>query len=102
MFEIIKNMFRRKLRTSLTVFGIGIGIFALVVMGAMAEKIQLLVDGGVKYYKDKVIVNPAGTGFVGLPLSISKKKDIESIEGVKFVSPVVYTTLKKDLDTVNF
>ena len=37
MFEIVKNMFRRKARTFLTIGGIAIGIFAFTVMGSMAE-----------------------------------------------------------------
>lgn len=102
MIEILKNMFRRKLRTLLTVFGIGIGIFALVVMGAMAEKIQLLVDGGVKYYKDKVIVTSKGSFYGNAPLEIEKIKEIEKVDGVAIASANVSTTLKKELDAVNF
>jgi putative ABC transport system permease protein len=102
MIEIIKNMLRRKGRTLLTVFGIGIGILALVVMGAIAEKLNLLVDGGVRYYADKVQVTGAGTSFMAVPLQMSKKDEIAKIDGVKYVAPMVYTTLKKDLDSVNF
>src|SRR5665648_1182413 len=46
----LRNVFRRRLRAFLTIFGITIGVFALVVMGGMAEKINLLVDGGVRFY----------------------------------------------------
>lgn len=34
----IRSVFRRKLRATLTIFGIGIGVLALVVMGSVAEK----------------------------------------------------------------
>ena len=57
----LRNVFRRKLRVLLTIFGITIGVLALVVMGSMAEKINLLVSGGTKYYSDKVTVQAAGT-----------------------------------------
>jgi NarL family two-component system response regulator LiaR len=43
--NMLQNIFRRRLRAFLTIFGITIGVFALVVMGSMAEKINLLVDG---------------------------------------------------------
>ena len=43
MIDILRNMTRRKVRTGLTVLGIVIGVFALTVMGAMAEKMNLLV-----------------------------------------------------------
>ena len=59
---IVRNVFRRKTRAFLTIFGITIGVLALVVMGAMAEKLNLLVDGGIRYYGDKVTVVDAGTG----------------------------------------
>ena len=42
----LRNLTRRKLRTSLTVIGIAVGIWALVVMAAMATKLSALVEGG--------------------------------------------------------
>ena len=57
--RIFRNVFRRKMRAFLTIFGITIGVFALVVMGSMAEKINLLIDGGTRYYSDKVIIADA-------------------------------------------
>ena len=56
--RLLRNVFRRKLRAFLTIFGITIGVFALVVMGGIAEKLNLLVEGGVRYYADKVIARP--------------------------------------------
>lgn len=102
MLEIIKNMFRRKMRTLLTVFGITIGILALVVMGSIAEKLNVLVDGGVKYYKDKVTVSTEGGNFVLSPMQLSKKSEIEKVEGVKAVFGETYSTLEKNLEAVNF
>ena len=79
----IRNVFRRKGRAFLTIFGITIGVFALVVMGAMAEKLNLMVDGGISYYGDKVTVTDAGaSGPFGGPLSLSKVGEIEKLDGV--------------------
>ena len=78
---MFRNIFRRKLRAFLTIFGITIGVFALVVMGSMAEKINLLVDGGIRYYSDKVIVTDASTamsGFSDTPIAVSRIGEIES------------------------
>jgi putative ABC transport system permease protein len=102
MLEILKNMFRRKMRTLLTVFGITIGILALVVMGSIAEKLNVLVDGGVRYYKDKVTVSTEGGNFVLSPMQLSKKSEIEKVEGVKAVFGETYSTLEKSLDSVSF
>jgi putative ABC transport system permease protein len=102
MFEILKNMFRRKGRTLLTVFGIAIGILALVVMGGIAEKLNRLVDGGTKYYKDKVVVSTEGGTFSITPISIKKKSELEKVPGVKAVFGQTYVTLSKDLGAVSF
>ena len=59
--RMFRNVFRRKMRAFLTIFGITIGVFALVVMGSMAEKINLLIDGGTRYYSDKVVIADAST-----------------------------------------
>lgn len=101
MKEALKNMFRRKTRTLLTIFGITIGIYAFTVMGSMAEKINLLVSGGTDYYADKVIVSQ-GESLYGMgPLNISKKAEIEKVDGVAAVSATIYTTLEESMDAIN-
>ena len=90
-------MFRRKARAFLTIFGIAIGVFALVVMGAMAEKINVLVDGGVRYYADKVIVSDASAGgmYGNTPMQLSKLSEIEKVPGVARASAQIYVPLEK-------
>jgi putative ABC transport system permease protein len=95
-------MWRRKTRTILTIFGIAVGILALVVMGAMAEKLNLLVDGGTDYYKDKVTVSAKGNSFSITPMPLSKIEEIKKISGVKAVFGEAYATLNKDLSAVSF
>ncbi len=87
---ILRNLMRRKLRTVLTVGGIVIGVFALTVMGAMSEKLSLLVKGGEDYYGSKVIVVDSQSSLFmgGAPLTIDKKAEIEKVEGVIYASPV--------------
>jgi putative ABC transport system permease protein len=86
----LRNVFRRKLRVLLTVFGITIGVLALVVMGSMAEKMNMLVSGGTKYYSDKVTVQPAGAAlFANSPLSLGKRDAIKAVPGVAEVSAEV-------------
>ncbi len=84
---IVRSVFRRKARAFLTIFGITIGVLALVVMGAMAEKLNLLVDGGLRYYGDKVIVTDSGAaGMFGGAMSIARVKDVEKVDGVRRAS----------------
>jgi putative ABC transport system permease protein len=86
--RILRNVFRRKLRAFLTISGIVIGVFALVVMGSMAEKINLLVEGGSKWYGDKVTVTDASSAnpFASTPVSVEKIPEIEKVEGVAAAS----------------
>lgn len=88
---IIRNILRRKTRAILTIGGIVIGVFALTVMGAMSEKLSLLVKGGVDYYSTKVtVVDGTSNAFgVGIPISLDKIAEIAKVEGVKYVSPSV-------------
>ena len=86
--RIVRDVFRRKGRSFLTIFGITIGVVALVVMGAMGEKITKMVDGGVDYYSDKVtVVDASSEGNFGVSiLSPDKADEIRGIEGVAGVS----------------
>ena len=94
--QVLRNVFRRKLRVFLTISGITIGVLALVVMGSMAEKINLLVSGGTRYYSDKVTVAAEGSGsmYSTGPLSLSKLQDIKNVPGVAEVSGSVGTLLE--------
>ncbi len=101
--RLLRNVFRRKLRAFLTIFGITIGVFALVVMGGIAEKLNLLVDGGVRYYADKVVVSSEGStmGLNSTPLQMQKLRDILHVPGVKAAFPSVSLMLNEELDAVN-
>ena len=59
---LLRDLGRRKLRTTLTILGITIGIWALVVFGSMSNKINAIVDGGSTFYEDKVTVMANGSG----------------------------------------
>jgi putative ABC transport system permease protein len=95
--RILRNVFRRKLRVLLTIFGITIGVLALVVMGSMAEKINMLVSGGTAYFSDKVTVQAEGTSlFSSSPLSLSKYDAIKAVPGVADVSANLGTLLNPE------
>jgi putative ABC transport system permease protein len=92
--QILRNVFKRKLRVILTISGITIGVFALVMMGSMAEKINLLVSGGTRYYSDKVIVQAEGSNMFSMgAIFYDQLDDIKSVPGVAEVSGEVYTLL---------
>lgn len=86
MLEILRNMWRRKLRTGLTIFGIVIGIFALTVMGSMAEETNAMISGAIKFFTGQITVTgKSGFGIGGQLIpkdSIDKLAKIKGVEGV--------------------
>ncbi len=101
--RVFRNIFRRKARAVLTIFGITIGVLALIVMGSVAEKLQLLVDGGAQYYADKVIVTDGSTyaGFGMSPISTEVLEDAEKIEGIERGSITLNFLLEDDVQTIS-
>jgi putative ABC transport system permease protein len=88
--RLVRDLARRKLRSTLTITGIAIGIMALVVFGSMANKMNALINGGSKYYADKDIVS-IGSMFSGSfqPLSLSDVDKIQKVDGVAAASPSI-------------
>ena len=88
----VRNLGRRKVRTTLTVLGITIGIWALVVFGSMANKISALVEGGSSYYADKLsLSDTSGSqgGFSATPMSLATADLVRKVDGVDAVAPAV-------------
>jgi putative ABC transport system permease protein len=82
--RLLRELSRRKLRTTLTILGITIGIWALVVFSSMANKINALVEGGSEYYADKIIVTD-GSAFGAAPMSLAAAGTIRDLDGVAAV-----------------
>lgn len=79
MFDIIlKNFSQRKLRTGLTIFGIALGIFAVMVMGGMSEHFSMTVERSISLTADKIRVLP-DVGLFGASLNASKANEVKRI-----------------------
>src|SRR4249919_997355 len=88
----LRNLARRPVRTTLTVIGITIGIWALVVFGSMANKINALVSGGSTYYAGKITLSDqSGSvgGFATTPMSLATVDLDRAVDGVDVVAPAV-------------
>ena len=87
MFKyVLRNMWRRKARTFLTVFGIVVGIFALTVLGALSARLNQQVKGAETWFTSKITVVPGGSSLFGGSdgyLELSKVDEIEAVPGVK-------------------
>ncbi len=78
---IIRNFTQRKMRTGLTVFGIALGIFAIMVMGGMSEYFSRHADRGLDLMSDKIYIVPE-SGFFGGGLVDSMVSKVRHIPGV--------------------
>jgi putative ABC transport system permease protein len=101
--EILRNLWRRKLRNILTISGIAIGIMAFSTMGAMAEKNNKLIDGGVKYFSDHVSVGDSTSGgFGGGLIGVDKIAKVAAVDGVAAAFPSAGAPAKADQSGFNF
>ncbi|MBU4340167.1 MAG: ABC transporter permease [Euryarchaeota archaeon] len=82
MFDlIIRNFSQRKLRTGLTVFGIALGIFAVIVMGGMSEHFNMTFERSISLTADKIRVLPE-VGLFGASLNESIAGEVKRVPGV--------------------
>lgn len=98
--KLARNLARRKLRTALTVSGITVGIWALVVFGALATKIDLLVSGAHDYFGNKVIVSSASGGGGMFPLPIALVGAARQVDGVDVAYGEINTMVDHDAKQV--
>ncbi len=94
--RLLRELSRRKLRTTLTISGITIGIWALVVFSSMANQINGLVGLGTEFYADKIIVTD-GEAFGTSPMRLSDGDAIAALDGVAAVDPRVELFWETDL-----
>lgn len=97
MREILRNMWRRKLRSLLTILGIAVGIFAFTVMGSMALRLNKMIAGGKSYITGQITIMPKGSSFGagGSVLPIDTINKIAKVEGVEAVTASVELMLEE-------
>lgn len=106
MKEALRNIWRRKARSALTIFGVAIGIFALVTIGSLANSLNSQVQSFLDYYTSRVIVTAAAGGSAGnagflaqgaqVPVSLGDR--LKLIDGVDRAYPTI--TLAVDQDQI--
>jgi len=93
--RLLRELSRRKLRTTLTIVGITIGIWALVVFSSMANQINGLVGMGTEFYADKITVTD-GVAFGTSPMRLTDADTIAEVDGVAAVDPRVEVFWESD------
>jgi putative ABC transport system permease protein len=96
MREVICNLWRRRMRSSLTVVGIAIGIIAFSVLGSLAERMNAMIAGSTRFFSEHIAVLPKGfsTGF-GF-LAQTTLDAIKSVKGVGAVQANVILLMEED------
>ena len=96
MFDlIIRNIMNRKIRSALTICGIALGIFAVIVMGAMSENFHQTFERSISVTSDKIRVF-AESGVFGGGLTNDKVSDVLRVAGVKDAYGLLMTTFDED------
>jgi putative ABC transport system permease protein len=90
----IKNILRVKTRTGLTIFGIVIGITAIVALGSISEGIKARINEQLEFLGGTIMVSSKGSGslmmgFMGSEISKNRVEELESIPNVKEVIPII-------------
>lgn len=88
---ILRNMWRRKARTFLTVFGIVVGIFALTVLGGLSARLTQQVQGARSWFTNSISVVPSGGSLFGGGgdkfFDLGVVKEVREVTGVKDAVP---------------
>ena len=90
----LRDLARRKLRHGLTAAGIAIGVAALVLLGALSEKVSRLMLGGRLFASGQISVSGSGSRAVGDVqhgglISGEQLRALEKVAGVRAVAPII-------------
>jgi putative ABC transport system permease protein len=96
---ILRNMWRRKARTFLTVFGIVVGIFALTVLGGLSARLTQQVKGARSWFTNSISVVPSGGslfgGGEGSFFDLGTVDKVLAVPGVKDAVPGIGVTINQ-------
>jgi putative ABC transport system permease protein len=87
--EVGRNLRRRRLRSFLTLSGIALGAFALMVMGSLAENFNSQIGSLREFLAGQVMVRPKGSTVFWSSgnLPVTMVAELEQIEGVDVAVP---------------
>ena len=78
----LKNLFRRRVRTLLTIMGIGLGIGAVVALLGLAWGLQSSWQEGLKARKTDLVIRRAGGGLVAQPFDLAAAESVRQAPGI--------------------
>jgi len=99
--KIVRNLYRHKLRSFLTISSVAAGVLALTTTGAMVENFNVLLDGRVQYLGSNVQVGPP-VGQAPLLLPLTKIDEIRKVPGVATAFPTYVFPAKPGAGAATF
>ena len=96
--RMLRNLARRRLRTGLTILGITLGIWTLVVFGSMANRINSMVGQGSVFFQSGAVSVWGGGGNIpkSNPIDMSLVNSIAALPDVDVVVPGVSMNISDD------
>jgi ABC-type antimicrobial peptide transport system permease subunit len=88
---VLRNLWRRPVRTTLTMLGIAIGVAAVVSLGAMAEGFMRNYNSAVGVDTDILVSQANAYDMLFSTIDEGFKERIQAVPGVEAVEPGVYT-----------
>lgn len=90
----LRNLFHRKVRTSLCVFGVALGITLIITVGATTNNYVTILKEMNLFYQGKVVVVARGSIFIqvfsiGGFLQESTFEEVKELEGVENAVPMI-------------
>jgi len=91
----LRNLFRRRIRTSLCILGIALGIMLIISVGATTMRYIDVIKEMNVFYSGDVVVIPKGSFFIqafpiGGSLQESTVDKVRQVEGVKTAVPMLF------------
>src|SRR5512133_3338919 len=91
MWLVVKNLWRRRTRSTLTVSGIAIGVAAVIALGAMAEGMNRNYGGIVRTTNDLLVSQANSYDIILSVLDEDVSSRLAALPGVASVEPGVFS-----------
>jgi hypothetical protein len=95
---VLKNLFRRKLRTLFSVLGVGIGVSIMVALFTISDDLVGQIQEAFETQRGDLVVSQATAEELESDVALYHTEQLQEIEGVKTASPMIAAILRTDAD----
>ena len=95
---ILKNLFRRKLRTLFSVLGVGIGVSIMVALFTISDDLVGQITQAFETQRGDLVVSQATAEELESDVPLYHMDEIQHLEGVELVTPMIAAFLRTEND----